>query len=278
MTSERLQKVLARAGVASRRKAEELIREGLVTVDGRRVTELGVKVDPRSQDVRVRGKVIQPEHLYYVLLHKPRAVMCTMRDPEGRATVHDYVRDVPARIVPVGRLDYHTSGVLLLTNDGAFAQELAHEKRRAHKIYVAKVRGLVTDDDLPRWREPLLIDGKPTRPATVKRLRFEGDKTWLEIALAEGRNRHIHRLAEAAGSAVLRLARISFAGITHEDLRPGQWRYLTREELVALKQEFGVPARVRPPPAALVTSPRKKRPAASRERVRAPSPRREKRR
>jgi len=187
------------------------------------------------------------------------------------------VREVPARVVPVGRLDYHTSGVLLLTNDGAFAQVLAHLKRSAHKLYVAKVRGLVTDEQLPRWRAPLVIDGKKARPAEVKRLRFEGDKTWLEIALAEGRNRHIHRLAEAAGSAVLRLARVSFAGLTHEGLRPGQWRYLSREELAAMKKEYGVPARVRPPPSTAIVTPRV-RAAASRERERAPSPRREKRR
>jgi 23S rRNA pseudouridine2605 synthase len=255
MPTERLQKVLARAGVASRRKAEELIREGLVSVDGRRVTELGVKVDPRSQDIRVRGKAIQAEHLYYVLLHKPRGVMCTMRDPEGRPTVLDYVREVPARVVPVGRLDFHTSGVLLLSNDGEFAQGLAHEKKHAHKLYVAKVRGLVSDEDLPRWQAPLVLDGKKTRPAQVRRLRFEGDKTWLEIALAEGRNRHIHRLAEAVGSLVLRLARVAFAGLTHDGLRPGQWRYLSRDELVALKKEYGVPARVHPPPTTRVSTP-----------------------
>jgi 23S rRNA pseudouridine2605 synthase len=277
MPPERLQKVLARAGVASRRNAEALIQQGLVTVDGRRVTELGVKVDAQTQEVRVRGKAIQSEHLYYVLLHKPRGVMCTMRDPEGRPTVHEYVRSVPARVVPVGRLDFHTSGVLLLSNDGQFAQVLAHEKHTAHKLYVAKVRGLVSDEDLPRWHVPLVVDGKKARPAAVRRLRFEGDKTWLEIALAEGKNRHIHRLAEAAGSRVLRLARVSFAGLTHEGLRPGQWRYLSREELAALKKDYGVPARVRPPPSTTVETPRVQS-GANRERERGPSRRREKRR
>jgi 23S rRNA pseudouridine2605 synthase len=277
MATERLQKVLARAGIASRRKAEELIQQGHVSVDGRVVTELGIKVDSRAQEIRVRGKAVQPEHLFYVLLHKPRGVMCTMSDPEGRPTVLEYVREVPARVVPVGRLDFHTSGVLLLSNDGQFAQVLAHQKKDAHKLYVAKVRGLVSDEDLPRWQAPLVIDGVKTRPARVRRLRFEGDKTWLEIALAEGRNRHIHRLAEAAGSLVLRLARISFAGLTHDGLRPGQWRYLSKDELSALKKEYGVPARVRPPPSTEVSSPRVKA-GANRERERAPSRRREKRR
>nr|AQQ74816.1 hypothetical protein [uncultured bacterium] len=247
MPEQRLQKILARAGVASRRKAEQLIANGQVTVDGQRVTELGVKVDERKHQVRVDGKLVLPEHYYYVLFHKPRGVMCTTSDPEGRSTVVDYVRDVPARVLPVGRLDYHTSGVLLLSNDGDFVQALAHAKQRADKVYVAKVRGVVDDAQLERWREPLVIDGKKTRPAEVKRLRVEGDKTWIEVTLSEGRNRQIHRLGEATGNVVLRLARVSFAGLGHDGLRPGQWRYLTREELTQLKKTYGVPQRVRAP-------------------------------
>lgn len=248
MALERLQKVLAQAGVASRRKAEELIQQGHVTIDGQCVTELGVKVDSRRQQIRVNGKLVQPEHLFYVLFHKPREVMCTTSDPEGRATLYDYLRDVPARVVPVGRLDYHTSGVLLLSNDGEFSLALAHPRHHAKKTYIAKVRGVVNDECLERWREPLLIDGKKTQPAVVKRLRVEGDKTWLEIVLSEGKNRQIHRLGEATGNTILRLARVDYAGISHEDLRPGQWRYLSKDELTALKKVFGVPRRIRPPP------------------------------
>lgn len=248
MALERLQKVLARAGVASRRKAEEMIQKGLVTVDGRRVTELGVKIDPKAQQVRVNGKLLAPENHYYVLFHKPRGVMCTLRDPEGRPTVVDYLREVPARVLPVGRLDFHTSGVLLLSNDGEFAQALTHPKHHAKKTYVAKVRGIVDDAQLVKWRQPVIVDGQATHPAEVKRLRVDGDKTWLEIKLAEGKNRQIHRIGEVTGNTVLRLARISFAGLDHEGLRPGQWRYLEREELTQLKKEFGVPLRVRSAP------------------------------
>jgi 23S rRNA pseudouridine2605 synthase len=289
MSEQRLQKILSRAGIASRRKAEELIANGQVTVDGKRVTELGVKVDERKQQIRVDGKLVLAEHFHYVLLHKPRGVMCTTRDPEGRTTVLEYVRDVPVRVLPVGRLDYHTSGVLLLSNDGDFVQALAHAKQRADKVYVAKVRGVVDDAQLERWREPIVIDGKKTRPAQVRRLRVEGDKTWIEVTLTEGRNRQIHRLGEAVGNIVLRLARIAFAGINHEGLRPGQWRYLTREELTALKRDHGVPLKVRateimPKTAPRVRPPRRgsagagKRAKATPERERESSRRRETRR
>lgn len=240
----RLQRVLAQAGVASRRRAEELIVEGRVKVDGRVVTELGVKVDPRHQRVEVAGRRLAPEARVYVVLHKPRAVMCTLRDPEGRRTVIDLVRGVGARVVPIGRLDYQTSGVLLLTNDGDFASALAHPAKGATKVYVAKVRGVVDDAGLERFRARLTIDGRETRPATVRRLRVEGDKTWLEVTLTEGRNRQVRRLADAAGHPVLRLARVSYAGIEVEGLRPGQWRALSREELVAIKKQFGVPRSV----------------------------------
>lgn len=240
----RLQRVLAQAGVASRRRAEELIVEGRVKVDGRVVTELGVKVDPRHQRVEVAGRRLAPEARVYVVLHKPRAVMCTLRDPEGRRTVIDLVRGVGARVVPIGRLDYQTSGVLLLTNDGDFASALAHPAKGATKVYVAKVRGVVDDAGLERFRARLTIDGRETRPATVRRLSVEGDKTWLEVTLTEGRNRQVRRLADAAGHPVLRLARVSYAGIEVEGLRPGQWRALSREELVAIKKQFGVPRSV----------------------------------
>ncbi len=248
MALERLQKILARAGVASRRSAEQLIEQGRVRVDGRTVVELGSKADPRRQRVELDGKRIEAEPLVYVLFHKPREVMCTMKDPEGRQTVADFMRDAGGRVVPVGRLDYHTSGVLLLTNDGDFASGLAHPTKRVEKVYVAKVRGLVDDQALLRWQEPVEIDGRPTRPAQVRRLRVEGDKTWIEVTLHEGKNRQIHRIGEAAGNPVLRLARVSFAGIVHDGLRPGQWRYLSKDELLALKKAYGVPKRVRPAP------------------------------
>ena len=244
---ERLQKVLAQAGIASRRAAEQIILAGRVRVDGRIVRELGTQVDPRTSRVEVDGTKIVAEKLVYIVLHKPRGVVCTLSDPEGRPTIRELLKDAGARVVPVGRLDFHTSGALLCTNDGEFAQGLAHPKKGVPKVYVAKVKGAVDDEALERFSQRIEIDGRPTQPAQVQRLRFEGDKTWLEITLREGRNRQVRRLGEATGFPVMRLARISHAGVTSEDLRPGQWRPLTVDELVEIKREYGVPKKVRAP-------------------------------
>lgn len=216
-------------------------------MDGRIVRELGTQVDPQKSRVEVDGNKIVAENLVYIVLHKPRGVVCTLSDPEGRPTIRELIKDAGARLVPVGRLDFHTSGALLCTNDGEFAQALAHPTREVPKIYVAKVKGTVDDDALERFSERIVIDGRPTQPAQVKRLRFEGDKTWLEITLREGRNRQVRRLGEATGFPVMRLARLSHAGVTSEDLRPGQWRELTADELVDLKKNYGVPKKVRAP-------------------------------
>lgn len=249
MAQERLQKILSRAGLVSRRGAEEWIEAGKVKVNGKVVTELGAKADPRNDKIEVNGKLVTREAFVYVLFHKPRGVVCTMSDPEGRPTVAQYVADVEARIVPVGRLDFHTSGVLLMTNDGDFAEAMAHPRQKVKKIYVAKLRGILDDAAIEQLAQPVEIDGKTTQPAGVRRLRVEGDKTWVEFTLHEGRNRQIHRITEAAGTAVFRLARISYAGLDAEGLRPGQWRYLTKDELKAFKADFGQPKRlVAPPP------------------------------
>ena len=244
---ERLQKVLAQAGIASRRAAEQIILAGRVRVDGKVVRELGTQVDPRKNRVEVDGNKIVAEKQIYIVLHKPRGVVCTLSDPEGRPTILELIKDAGARVVPVGRLDFHTSGALICTNDGDFAQALAHPTKHVPKVYVAKVKGAVDDEALDKFSERIVIDGRPTQPAQVKRMRFEGDKTWLEITLSEGRNRQVRRLGEATGFPVMRLARISHAGVTSEDLRPGQWRPLSLDELVALKRDYGVPKKVRAP-------------------------------
>ncbi len=258
MSEERLQKILARAGVASRRKAEELITRGRVAVDGRIVTELGTKADPKKQRIEVDGRVVTAEALEYVLLHKPRAVVSTTRDPEGRKTVMDFVRRSEARLVPVGRLDYQTSGVLLLTNDGDFANGLLHPSHRIPRLYVAKVKGKMQELHLDVWRRGVELDGRKTAPAKVHFLRHEGDKTWFEITLQEGQNRQIVRMGEATGFPVMRLARLSFAEITADGLRPGQWRHLSADELVKMKRRYGVPKKIVKAPAM------KTRPADSR--------------
>lgn len=242
---ERLQKIIARAGIASRRAAEELILEGRVRVNGRVATELGQKADLSKDRVEVDGKRLVAEQPAYVVLHKPRDVVSTVRDPEGRPTVAELVRDVGVRLYPVGRLDYATSGVLLLTNDGEFANALLHPRGGAPKTYVAKVRGVMNEEDLRPWREGVKLEDGVTLPAEARILRYEQDKTWIELTIREGRNQQIRRMGEATGWPVMRLARVEFAGITHEGLRPGQWRHLSVDELLELRKAYGVPRRIR---------------------------------
>lgn len=229
--------MLAQAGVASRRRAEELISAGRVRVAGQVVTTLGLRVDPARDTIEVDGRRVSAEPLAYVLFHKPRGVVSTMSDPAGRPALADYMKDVGVRVVPVGRLDFQTSGVLLLTNDGTFARNLLHPSRGVLKEYVLKVKGRVDDAGLARLRESIDIDGRRTRPAQVEVARHESDKTWLEVVLHEGKNRQIRRLAEHAGYLVMRLARVSFAGLSLDGLRAGEWRHLTRAELRSLGVE-----------------------------------------
>lgn len=242
---ERLQKVIARAGVASRRASEEIILAGRVRVNGRVVTELGAKADPYKDKIEVDGKRLVAETSIYIVLHKPRNVVSTLNDPEGRPTVAEYLRDAGARVYPVGRLDFATSGVLLATNDGDFTNGLLHPRGGVPKTYVVKVHGVMSDEDLERWSQGVKLDDGMTLPAEIHRVRHEGDKTWFEITLREGRNQQIRRMGEATGFPVMRLARLSFAGVSSEGLRPGEWRSLTVDELTSLREQFGVPKRVR---------------------------------
>jgi 23S rRNA pseudouridine2605 synthase len=187
------------------------------------------------------------ERFVYVILHKPRGVVSTLSDPEGRETVQDLLRGVGVRVVPVGRLDFHTSGALLCTNDGDFASKLLHPRGGVPKEYIAKVRGVLKESDLAKFRESIVIEGRATQPAQVRLDRVEGDKTWIQLVLREGRNRQVRRLGEAAGFPVLRLARTAHAGITTHDLRPGQWRHLSQDELADLKRVYGVPKVIHAP-------------------------------
>jgi 23S rRNA pseudouridine2605 synthase len=271
---ERIQKILAAGGIASRRAAEKLITEGRVRVNGRVVTELGAKADARNDRIEVDGKRVVAEQHVYIVLHKPRGVVATMSDPEGRPTVRDILAPVGARVYPVGRLDFATSGVLLATNDGDFAEGLLHPKKAVPKTYVVKVNGKMKSEDMDRWRNGVQLEDGMTHAAEAKTLRFEGDKTWFELTIKEGRNQQIRRMGEATGFPVMRLARLEFAQISAEGLRPGQWRHMTREELVQLKKTYGVPKSVPSPPEQAIAPARRARGPSERRPVKDDRPRR----
>jgi 23S rRNA pseudouridine2605 synthase len=244
MAAERLQKILAHAGVASRRAAETLIAEGRVRVNGRIVEELGVRADAHRDRIEVDGKRIVAEKPAYYLLHKPREMVTTLSDPEGRPALGDLLKRIPERVYPVGRLDYHTSGALLVTNDGELADALLSPRRKVPKVYAAKLKGHLDVPELDRLRNGVkLDDGYVTQKAEVFVLREEDRNTWVQITLTEGKNRQIHRMAQAIGHPVQRLVRMSFAGLDTEGLRPGEHRPLTRTELDKLKKQFLGPAR-----------------------------------
>jgi len=242
---ERLQKIIARSGLTSRRAAEEFITAGRVRVNGRIVNELGAKADPRKDKIEVDGTRLVAEPPVYIVLHKPKNVVSTLNDPEGRPTVAEYVRNAGARVYPIGRLDFATSGVLLMTNDGDFSNAMLHPKGGVPKTYVVKVHGVMDDEDAQVWRKGVELEDGKTMPADVRIMRHEGDKTWMEVTLREGRNQQIRRMGEATRFPVMRLARLSFAGVTSEGLLPGKWRLLTLDELLEIKKQFGVPKRVR---------------------------------
>lgn len=241
---QRLQKILARAGIASRRAAEGLIAAGRVRVNGRVVTELGTTADPVRDRIEVDGRRVVLEKPVYFVFHKPRGMVTTLRDPEGRPHLGEVVPAMGARVYPIGRLDFHTSGVLLLTNDGELTAALLHPRRNVPKTYVAKVRGHLPLDALESLRKGVVLDdGTKTKPAEVFVLREDERNTWLQITLYEGKNRQIHRMGEAIGHPVLRLVRTAFAEITAEGLRPGEWRPLTAKEVEKLKRRYVEPLR-----------------------------------
>ncbi len=225
----RLNAYLARAGVASRRKADELIRAGRVSVNGE-TGQLNTFVEG-SDRVEVDGRAVAPQPLAYVLLHKPAGVVTTASDPQGRPTVVGLVEH-ESRVVPVGRLDVDTTGVLLLTNDGELAHRLAHPKYEVEKVYEAEVEGAPDDAALRRLAEGVELEDGLTSPAKVRRL----ERSRVELAIHEGRNRQVKRMFEAVGHPVRRLHRSRYAGLTVDDLAPGAWRELTPDELAALRR------------------------------------------
>ena len=230
-TEMRLQKYMAQCGVASRRHAEELIRNGKVKVNGETITEMGVLVSEKDR-VEVYGKPIKKEkqHLY-IMLNKPSGYVTTVSDPEGRKTVLDLIEGVNERVYPVGRLDYDTTGLLILTNDGDFAYRNTHPGPETTKTYMAEVLGMPSNEALHTLRRGVKLDGRPTAPADVEVVEINDKSTVLKIVIHEGRNRQVKRMCEAVGHAVLRLKRTAVGRLSLGDLKLGQWRYLSSQEV-----------------------------------------------
>lgn len=226
----RLQKYMADCGVASRRKAEEMIAQGRVAVNGEIITEMGVQVT-EDDEVRLDGQVIRPEaEKRYVMYHKPAGEVTTVSDPEGRACVLDHFRDYPVRLYPVGRLDYDSEGLLLLTNDGALTERLLHPSHQVDKTYLARVTGAVSLEEVRQLRQGVLLDDHKTAPAKVRIIKQETFATVVLVTIHEGRNRQVRRMFEETGHQVLQLRRVRFGPLELGDLPRGQWRELTSEE------------------------------------------------
>jgi pseudouridine synthase len=231
---ERLQKILSQAGIASRRASEKLIVDGRVTVNGDTVRELGSKADPASDDIRVDGRRVKlPEHHRYILLNKPRRYVTTRSDPQSRPTVLDLLGKVRDYVYPVGRLDFDSEGLLILTNDGDLAARLTHPSHGVARVYEADVLGVPDDHDLQRLAHGIVIDGRRTAPADVKLL--AGKKSVLQITVREGRNRQVRKMCDAIGHPVDRLRRVAIGPIRDRSLKVGAWRELTNDEVKKLK-------------------------------------------
>lgn len=233
----RLQKYLAMSGVASRRASEKLIAEGHVAVNGTVITEMGVQVDETRDRVTVDGELIHlEEEKHYIAYNKPIGEVTTNSDPEGRPTVMDKFRDYPVRLYPVGRLDYDSEGLLLLTNDGELMNNLLHPSREVNKTYLAKVSNHVDDDVLRRLRAGVSIDGRLTSPANARLVRHDAFDSIVMVTIHEGRYRQVRRMFEAVGHQVVQLKRVGFASVQLGDLPRGQWRRLTDAEIKRLKE------------------------------------------
>jgi 23S rRNA pseudouridine2605 synthase len=238
---ERLQKILAAAGVASRRKCEELIAAGKVTVNGEVVKELGAKADPATDVIAVSGKPIKRESKLYIMFNKPKGVITSVTDDKGRSVVTDYLKDIKERLYPVGRLDYDTEGLLLLTNDGDLAHKLTHPRHHVPKTYHATVERVPHGNDLERLQKGIKLEDGMTAPADVEYHDIDPDGKFatISITIREGRNRQVRRMFEAIHHPVIRLKRISFGGLFLNNLQRGKHRRLTEEELLKLRAAAG---------------------------------------
>lgn len=232
----RLQKYMAKCGVASRRKCEELIQLGVVKVNGQIITELGYKVNPEIDIVEVKDKRIKlEEEKIYIILNKPEGYVTTVKDQFKRPTVLDLVDNNGFRIYPVGRLDYNTSGLLLLTNDGDLAHKLTHPQHEIAKTYIAKLKGIPNEDELETFRNGIEIDGYITAKAYISILKKSRNSSLVKIKIHEGKNRQIRRMCERIGHPVIKLKRVAIGEIKLGDLKTGEWRYLSKNEIKYLK-------------------------------------------
>ena len=232
----RLQKYIADCGITSRRKAEDLIVEGLVKVNGIKVTELGTKVDPVEDSVMVRGEIVDVMRVdnVYLVLNKPRGYMTTLSDPEGRKTVMDLVRAVSQRIYPVGRLDYLSEGLLIMTNDGELSNMIMHPRYEVVKTYEVKVFGKVNESVLKKLRVGITADDGVLKPKSVRILEQLPNKTWLEFKLVEGKNREIRRICEAANVTIDKLKRVAIGNLAIDKIKPGDWGFISKNEMLKL--------------------------------------------
>ncbi len=246
--SERLQKLIAAAGLASRRHAEEMIEAGEVTVNGETVRELGTKADPARDHIKVRGRLINPllagREKIYVLLNKPRGYLSSVADPEGRPLVTDLIPPSLGRLHPVGRLDFNTEGLLILTNDGELTNFITAARNHVAKVYEVKVKGVPTDEAIERLRRGIsLDDGVRTAPSEITKTGETQTNAWFEVVLHEGRNQQIRRMFDAVGHSVLKLKRVCVGHLRDERLPTGSWRHLMPSEVARFKSRPARPKR-----------------------------------
>jgi pseudouridine synthase len=239
---QRLQKLIAQAGIASRRHAEELIAAGQVTVNGKVITEQGTKADPAKDHIKVKGKLInsalEKREKIYVLLYKPKGYLSSVSDPDERPLVTELLPTSLGKLHPVGRLDFNTEGLLLLTNDGEFTNFITAARNRVRKVYEAKVKGVPPEGSVERLRRGVVLDdGVRTAPAEIKRLEETDTNTWFEIVLREGRNQQIRRMFDTIGHSVVKLRRSRIGFLRDEKLRPGEWRPLATSEVARLMKK-----------------------------------------
>ena len=235
MSEERLQKLLSRAGIASRREAEKIILEGRVTVDGKIISELGAKADPNLNKICVDGKILTFDaEKIYLLLNKPKNFLSTVKDDRGRRTVLDLVKEISAKIYPVGRLDFDSEGLILLTNDGELTNALLHPKFKIEKTYRAKISGELTEEKIKKLRAGVELEDGLTAPAEVSVISLEKNSATVEITIHEGKNRQVRRMFAAVGCEVKKLTRIKFAGLTLQGVERGKFRRLTFDEVKKL--------------------------------------------